>query len=87
MEEIPKEYISGNTKWHKFFRDHFYRGIRNVRIKGKDGINITEALNIVTAITRSMEPQHEHKSAAVAYLCSLWFEDAQWEPDQPEPAA
>ena len=41
----------------------------------KQGISLSLALRHLGACLSSWEPKHEHKTAGVAYLMSLWFED------------
>lgn len=54
----------------------FYRGLSNkTEFHGKEGIDGKAALLHVREILQSFEPQHEHKTAACAYLMSLWFDD------------
>ena len=80
-EGIPKEFRTNppTTKWGKLFSDWFYFGIKGLVLTPKSGIDRDEALGVIRAVMGSFEPAHEHKAAAVAYLLSLWFEDASWE--------
>jgi len=74
--EIPEEFKdNGDSKWLKFQRDWFFRGISNLHATTRDGVDRSEALAHLAAIQRSFEPKHEHKEAAVAYLASRWFID------------
>lgn len=78
--EIPDEFKSLNkqNKWLQFQSDWFYRGLENLKITTKDGIDKTVALRHLAEIQRSWAPKHEHKMAAVAYLASLWFDDVNY---------
>jgi len=89
-EGIPKEFRTNppTTKWGKLFSDWFYFvpawsqpffWIKGLVLTPKSGIDRDEALGVIRAVMGSFEPAHEHKAAAVAYLLSLWFEDASWE--------
>lgn len=78
-EDIPKEFKDGHTKWNDFFRDSFYCGISDLKLCPKAGIDPQKAIRHVRSVMGSFEPKHEHKEAAVAYLMSLWFEDATWQ--------
>jgi hypothetical protein len=78
-EEIPEEFKHSGNRWVKFQSDWFYRGISNLRIATKSGIDANEAMRHLGAIQGSFEPKHEHKEAAVAYLASIWFEDVSYE--------
>jgi hypothetical protein len=45
----------------------------------KEGIDRSVAMRHLKCIMSSWEPQHEHKTAGVAYLMSLWFEKFEYE--------
>lgn len=78
-EEIPSEFKKVNgTKWNQLFNEWFFDGVSSLRLKPKDGINKSDAMRHIKCIMGSFQPKHEHKEAAVAYLMSLWFEDATW---------
>jgi hypothetical protein len=79
MAKIPSEFHHGSNKWNKFMSDWFYRGLKNLNVTPKKGIDEKAALRHLAAILKSWEPKHEHKEAAVAYLASLWFEDVTYE--------
>ena len=75
MKDIPEEFHDANNKWHNLASTWFFRGLK-ARPAVKPGIDANDALaNIQTAL-RSFEPKHEHKMAGVAYLMSMWLEDA-----------
>lgn len=57
----------------------FHCGLKKLEVVPKEGIDPQKALGHITAIMRSFEPEHGHKEAGCAYLCSLWFEEADWE--------
>lgn len=72
-EAIPDEFKRGNNYWCQWQSKWFYEGLDGVP-KPKDGVDGKKAMRHLAAVQRSFEPKHEHKSAAVAYLASLWFE-------------
>ena len=79
MDEIPAEFKRHDgTKWNCLFSDMFYRGLSDISLTPKDGIDPETAWRHISAISGSYEPKHQHKEAAVAYLLSQWFEDATW---------
>lgn len=84
-EEIPEEFKSfGGTgtvakKWIKVVDDVFFRGIKIVEAIPKNGIDKKVAIRHLTSILHSWEPKHEHKTAGVAYLMSLWFDEFKYE--------
>lgn len=80
-DEIPKEFKNWNnqTKWNRLFNDWFFGGLSKLELKPKEGVDQNKALRHIKAIMGSFEPKHEHKEAAVAFLFSEWFEDADWE--------
>lgn len=79
--EIPDEFKNFNrqTKWNKLFNDVFYKGLKSLELKPKDGIDKEKAWRHIGIAMRGWDSKHEHKEAGVAYLMSLWFEDVKWE--------
>ncbi len=80
MEDIPEEFMRMHGKWNELTTCWFFRGVKDLELKPKEGIDQDVALRHIRAILGSYEPKHAHKEAAVAYLLSLWFDDAKWEP-------
>lgn len=81
MNEIPDEFrqFRPRDKWQRFVADWFFCGLKNIQITTKEGVDQKKAIRHLGAIIGSFAPKHEHKEAAAAYLCSLWFEDAKWD--------
>jgi hypothetical protein len=76
MLDLPEEFTSRENKWHDIVSHWFFRGLPSTtKYTPKDGIDPNEALRHVGTIMGSFEPKHEHKTAACAWLLSLWFED------------
>lgn len=76
-EEIPQEFKDGRTEWNRVQSKWFFSGLSEAdRFLVKSGINERTAFRHLQAIQGSFQPKHEHKSAAVAWLLSLWFESA-----------
>lgn len=83
MEEIPSEFDfrkNAHNTWVDFFETWFYQGwdktkppLNGFELDVKPGIDGKLAMRHLGCIVRSFEPKHEHKTAAVAYLASLWF--------------
>lgn len=73
MDDIPFEFKRYSNPWCKWQSEWFFSGLESFP-KAKAGINQNTALRHLSAIQGSFQPQHEHKSAAVAYLASLWLE-------------
>jgi hypothetical protein len=78
-ETIPAEFKDSHTFWGKVVNLWFCRGLRGTEWKPKSGIDAGKAVAHVTAIMHSFEPRHEHKTAASAYLLSLWFDDVTYD--------
>lgn len=78
-EAIPEQFKRfQGTKWNRLFSAWFFRGLESYCLLPKEGIDESAALRHIRAVMASWEPKHEHKEAGVAYLFSLWFEDAEW---------
>lgn len=74
MDEIPAEFKRRENCFVALQRQWFFKGLDTSVLRPKPGIDKTRALDHLAAIQGSFEPSHEHKSAGVAYLMSLWFE-------------
>jgi hypothetical protein len=83
--EIPEEFKRMNGKWVDFFRDCFYTGVEDVQLIPMEGVDPKAAWTTLVCIRGSFEPKHEHKMAAFAYLCSLWFKDGTWKKAEKKP--
>ena len=82
MSEIPEDFKYNNVKgkkWTSIVDDWFFSGIQKLVLKPKAGIDEKKAFRHLKAIMSSWEPKHEHKTAGVGYLMSLWFDDIQYE--------
>ena len=79
-EDIPKEFKNLNrpTKWNRLVTDWFFRGLKQLDIVPKEGVDKSKALTHIKCIIGSFEPQDEHKEAAAAYLLSEWFDSVEW---------
>jgi hypothetical protein len=72
--QIPNEFKEHNgNQWTKWQSDWFFNGLKQLPV-AKPGIDALAAMRHLGAIQGSWAPKHEHKSAGVAYLASLWFE-------------
>ena len=78
-ESIPEEFKRGTgdaRKWTEIFTQWFFNGLpQNTKFKVKDGIDERKAMAHIVSVMRSFRPKHEHKTAAVAWLLSRWFDD------------
>jgi len=76
-EEIPEDFKNERgegKKWTSKVDDWFFSGITALKMTMKEGVDSNLALRHLKCIIGSFEPKHEHKTAGVAYLMSLWFE-------------
>lgn len=78
IDDIPKEFHEGNTKWNKVVNDWFFNGLKKCKWTPKEGIDTQEAIKHIAAIMGSFEPKHEHKIAGCAYLLSEFFENVEY---------
>lgn len=53
----------------------FFSGMKNLKTKPREGVDVTKALAHLKCVLSSFEPSHEHKTAAVAFLINEWFEE------------
>lgn len=80
MASIPesfKDFYGDETsaRWINFQSTWFFCGLpAGTNFVAKDGVDRDSAVRHLKAIQGSFEPSHEHKSAAVAWLASRWFE-------------
>lgn len=82
MEDIPKEFTDRDNKWVQLFNTIFYYGGKDIQFKAKEGVDADKAIRAIRSIMVSYQPQHEHKTAACAFLFSEWFDD--WRIEKPE---
>jgi len=74
--DIPKEFKGWNGKWQDVQSKWFYTGLpEGTKFIAKEGVDVTKALRHLKTVQGSFQPKHEHKTAAVSYLMSLWFTD------------
>lgn len=84
MKDIPEEFKARNgvgeaKKWVKAVDDIFFSGVKGIKAVPKNKIDTRIAMGHMQAILHSFQPRHEHKTAGVAYLMSLWFEEFKYE--------
>jgi len=80
--EIPEDFRKERGEGKKYTQvvdDWFFKGMRMIHVVPKHGIDKGKAMRHLRVIMQSWEPQHEHKTAAVAWLMSLWFEKFEYE--------
>jgi len=72
--ELPENFRRMRGYWADLTTKAFFEGLSKKDIpEPKDGIDKGMALAHIKACLVSFEPKHEHKTAGVAYLFSLWF--------------
>lgn len=72
--QIPEEFKRSFNPWVKFSDGWFFSGTSKDAVINRDDVDPDLAWRHLSAIQGSWEPKHEHKSAAVAWLASRWFE-------------
>jgi hypothetical protein len=74
ISEIPEEFHDFRNPWSQFQSHWFYRGLpATTQVEPHEDIDLNQAFRHLQAIQKSFEPEHEHKTAGVAYLASLWL--------------
>jgi len=78
-EEIPEDFkwYDGRgeaKKWVQSVDDIFFSGVELKVVVMKPDVDRKVAMRHLQCVLHSFEPSHEHKTAGVAYLMSLWFE-------------
>lgn len=79
--DIPEDFRrerGESRKWHQFQSDWFFSGLKEIEVTPKPGVDKKQALRHLGFIQQSWDTSHEHKSAAVAWLASEWFEDVKY---------
>lgn len=76
---LPPGDILPSARASKITSDWFFYGLKNLKLVPKKGIDKDRALRHMATIIESWEPAREVKTAAVARLFDLWFEDFTWE--------
>lgn len=79
-EDIPKKYKTDSySGTNRLFNDWFFRGLKELSMKTREGVDEGKAIRAIRSIMGSYAPKHEHKEAAVAFLLDEWFTDIKWE--------
>lgn len=82
-DEIPITYWNNRTKWHELYADYAYKGVKNLKITPKAGLDssdVKKAWRAIRAVAALGRHDFAYKEAAVAYACSQWFDDVSWDP-------
>lgn len=77
-DEIPKDFHHGHTKWNRLFNEWFFLGLESMEVTPKNAVDKEKALRYIKAHMKTWNSKHEHKEDGIAYVMSLWFEDATW---------
>ena len=74
---VPAEFTNMNavTEWNRFVSHWLFTGnpLKVWDLHLHPEIDGGQAFRHLTAISRSFQPKHEHKEAALAWLLSRWF--------------
>lgn len=77
-DALPEEFRRERHRYSPLVDEWFFSGLpKGTKFVPVDGIDGNQALRHVRAILGSFSPKHEHKSAGVAFLLSIWFSDIQ----------
>ena len=52
----------------------FFQGLENPKFYPKEGVDAEKAIRHITAVMRSFQPKHEHKTSTCAFLIDEWFD-------------
>jgi hypothetical protein len=78
-EIIPEDFRDDRNdgrKWNRVVSAWFYKGLsKDTSFDVKEGIDPQIAFRHLKTVMGSFDPKHEHKTAGVAWLLSLWFTD------------
>lgn len=85
MDEIPKEFHDHNNKFCMIASTLFFSGgkLQDHGLAPRKGVDRIQAFRAIKAFLCSFEPKHEHKTAAVGYLLSEWYEPHNIEHESP----
>ena len=73
MRVIPQKYHR-NHPYHDLMHVWMFKGVAaDVEFHMQDGVDGATAYRHLSVMVGSYASRHEHKMAAFAYLCSLWF--------------
>jgi len=74
--DLPEEFTRGRSKYCDLVSTWFFKGLNKSALRAKPGIDTRKAFRHLGTILQDFTPSHEHKTAGVAYLMSLWFDIA-----------
>lgn len=72
--DLPEEFRRDRSPYCDLVSTWFFKGLSKSALRAKLGIDAKRAFRHMGAIMGSWDPPHEHKTAGVAYLMSLWFD-------------
>ena len=72
-DDIPEEFWQHGNPWAKLVSTWFFSGLPRLPMF-KEGVDASMAVRHLATCMGSFEPKHEHKTAGVASLMSLWCE-------------
>jgi len=74
--DIPRAFYRDEQPWCGIVNAWFFSGLpKETEFIPVEGIDGNDALRHIKSIMKSWEPQHEDKTAACAYLLSIWFKE------------
>ena len=76
-KKIPND---GPERWLEFFSDCFFKGIKDLKLHPREGVDPEKAWRHVRALMRSWQPSHGDKESGCAYLMSRYYEKVDWVP-------
>lgn len=73
--DVPESYPDRGL-WEDFVSQWFFFGnpFSKYDIGTREGVDGNKAIRHASAILKSFEPKHEHKTEATAWLLSRWFD-------------
>jgi hypothetical protein len=75
--DLPDEFRNGRSPYNDLVSTWFFKGLNKSALSPKPGIDANKAFRCLSVILQDWTPSHEHKTAGVAYLMSLWFDIAE----------
>ena len=72
-DDLPDEFRNRTSGYEELAGHACFNSVEIQPKVLRDGVDAKLANRQLNAIVRSLQPKHEHKEAAIAYLLSLWL--------------
>ena len=74
-QDLPEQFRDGNSGFEELASHACFNCVELKPEVVRVDVDLSAANRQLSAVSRSFEPAHQHKEAALAYLLSLWLRE------------